>query len=159
MQRLRNTAIWAAVPSHTSRAVSVLRNLRCQKKPSVFACLSKLARKINSAAWWSSPRACPSKTLPAICDIWLGKRTVPVYAVAKEVSALQRWPRSRSGRAEDRSTTKCGEKFLSGHLSVVCLDVFSPSRSNNRLGLLSEYSKLTCFAKERATWFLGGEID
>ena len=27
---------------------------------------------------------------PAICDIWLGKRTVPVLAVAKEVAALQR---------------------------------------------------------------------
>ena len=36
---------------------------------------------------------------------------------------------------------------------------FFPSRSNNRLGLLSECSKLTCFAKEKATWFLGGEID
>ena len=38
------TAIWAAIPTHTSRAVSVLRNSRCQKKPSVFACLSKFAR-------------------------------------------------------------------------------------------------------------------
>ena len=36
-------------------------------------------------------------TWPAICDIWLGKRTVPVLAVAEEVAALQRWPRSRSG--------------------------------------------------------------
>ena len=36
---------------------------------------------------------------------------------------------------------------------------FFLSRSNNRLGLLIECSKLTCFAREKATWFLGGEID
>ena len=36
----KGTAIWAAIPTHASRAVSVLRNSRCPKKPSVFACLS-----------------------------------------------------------------------------------------------------------------------
>ena len=35
---------------------------------------------------------------------------------------------------------------------------FFPSRSNNRPGLLIECSKLTCFAREKATWF-DGEID
>ena len=44
------TAIGAAIPTQTSRALSVLRNSRCQKKPSVVACLSKFTRKINSAA-------------------------------------------------------------------------------------------------------------
>ena len=68
-------------------------------------------------------------------------------------------PRSRSGRAQDRSTTNCGETFcLVICLSFVWMFLF-PSRSNNRLGRLSECSKLTCFAKEKATWFLGGEID
>ena len=88
-----------------------------------------------------------------------GKRTVPVLSVAKEVAALQRWPRSRFGRAEDRSTTNCGETFcLAICLSFVWM-FFFPSRSNNRLGLHIECSKLTCFAREKATRFLGGEID
>ena len=34
-----------------------------------------------------------------------------------------------------------------------------PSRSINRLGLLIECSRLTCFAREKAAWFGGGEID
>ena len=75
------------------------------------------------------------------------------------VTALQRWLRSRSGRAEDRSTTNCRETFC----LVICLSFvwmfFFPSRSKNRLGLLIECLKLTCFAREKATWFLGGEID
>ena len=57
------------------------------------------------------------------------------------------------GQAEDRSTTNCGESFC----LVICLSIvwlfFFPYRSNNRIGLLSECSKLTCFAKEEATWF------
>ena len=57
-----STSIWTAIPTHTSRAVSVLRTSRCWKKPSVFACLGKLGCKINSAAWWSSSRACTSKS-------------------------------------------------------------------------------------------------
>ena len=71
---------------------------------------------------------CNTGTWPAICDIWLGKSTVPVLAVAKEVAALQRSSRSRSGRtaAEDRSTANCGETFCLVILSVVCLDVFLP---------------------------------
>ena len=98
---------------------------------------------------------------PAICDIWLDKRTVPVLAVAKEVAALQRWPRSRSGRAEDRSTTNCGETFC----LVICLSFvwmfFFPSRNNNRLGLLTECSKLTCFAREKrhGSWAERSTID
>ena len=76
-----------------------------------------------------------------------------------KVAALQRWPRSRSGRAEDRSTTTCGETFcLVICLSFVWMFLF-PSRSKNRQGLLIECSKLTCFAREKATWFLGGDID
>ena len=100
-----------------------------------------------------------SHAWPAICDIWLGKRTVAVLAVAKEVAALQRWPRSRSERAEDRPTTNCRETFC----LVICLSFvwmfFFPSQSNNRLGLLIECSKLTSFTREKATWFLGREID
>ena len=32
----------------------------------------------------------PRPPWPAICDIWLGKRMVPLCVVAKEVAALQR---------------------------------------------------------------------
>ena len=71
--RFSPTAIWAAIPTHTSRAVSVLRNSRCWKKPSVFACLSTFARKINSASWWSSPRACPSKIRTKSTMVWKEK--------------------------------------------------------------------------------------
>ena len=59
----------------------------------------------------------------------------------------------------DRSTTNCRETFC----LVMCLSFvwmfFFPSRSNNRLGLLIECTKLTCFAREKATWILSGEID
>ena len=68
-----NTAIWAAIPTHTSRAVSVLCNSRCWKKPSAFACLSTFARKISSASWWSSPRACPSKIRTKSTMVWKEK--------------------------------------------------------------------------------------
>ena len=67
------TANWAAIPTHTSRVVSVLHNSRCWKKPSVFACLSTFARKINTAAWWSSPRACPSKIRTKSTMVWKEK--------------------------------------------------------------------------------------
>ena len=109
--------------------------------------------------WNTQVHGISKKTWPAICDIWLGRRRAPVLAVAKEVAALQRWPRSRSGRAEDRSTTNCRETFC----LVICLlfvwMFFFPSRSNNRLGLLIECSKLSCFVRENLTWFLGEEID
>ena len=69
--------------------------------------------------------------------------------LVRKVAALQRWTRSRSGRAEDRSATNCGKTF--------CLDIcmsfvsmfFFPCRRNNRLGRLIECSKLTCFAREK----------
>ena len=70
----------------------------------------------------------------AICVIWLGKSTLPVLAVAKEVAALQRWRWPRSGRtaAEDRSTTNCGESFcLVIWLSFVWM-FFFPFPSNNK---------------------------
>ena len=103
----------------------------------------------------------PPTTWPAICDFWLGKWMVPVLTVAKEVAALQRWPRSRSGRAEDRSTTNCGETFC----LVICLSFvwmfFFPSRSNNRLVLLIECSKLTSIAREKrhGSWAERSMID
>ena len=67
------TSIWVAIPTHTSRAVSVLHNSRCWKKPSVFACLSKFWRKITSAAWWSSPRASTSKIRAKSTIVWKEK--------------------------------------------------------------------------------------
>ena len=67
------TAILAAILTHTSVAVSVLRISRCWKEPSIFACLSTFVRKINSAAWWSSPRACPSKIRTKSTMVWKEK--------------------------------------------------------------------------------------
>ena len=74
-----NFALRFELPSlhilHHQCAVSVLRISHCQKKPSVFACLSKFAQKINSAAWWSSPRACPSKNRTKSTMVWKEKST------------------------------------------------------------------------------------
>ena len=81
------TAIWAAIPTHTSRAVSVLHNSRCSKKPSVFACLSTCVRKINSASWWSGPRACPSKIRTKSTTVWKEKSTFLVRAANAPVRA------------------------------------------------------------------------
>ena len=66
------------------------------------------------------------RSWPAICDIWLGKRTIPVLAVAKEsrgAAALAAIAiRASWGPIKD----ELWRNFLSGHLSVVCLDVFLP---------------------------------
>ena len=97
---------------------------------------------------------------PAICDIWLGKRTVPVLAVAKEVAALQHWPRDRDLGELRTDRRRTAEKlFVWSFVSYLFFMFFFPSRSNNRLGLLIECSKLTYFAREKAMWFLGEEID
>ena len=111
--------------------------------------------------YYQTSKAYPTLSIswPAICDIWLGKSTVPVPAVAKEVAALQRWLRSRSGRTRtDRRRT--AEKLFVW--SFVCR--FSGCFSSLfevtiGLRLLIECSNLTCFAKEKAAWLLGGEID
>ena len=59
-------------------------------------------------------------------------------------------------RTDRRRTAE--KLFVWSCLSFVWI-FFFPPRSNNRLGLLIECSKLTCFAREKATWFLGREID
>ena len=65
----------------------VLRNSRCWKKPSVFACLSTFARKINSASWWSSPRACPRKIRTKSTMVRKEKSTFLVRAANAPVRA------------------------------------------------------------------------
>ena len=90
---------------------------------------------------------------PAICYIWLGKRTVPVYLLLQRKSR-----RCIAGRDRD-----LGELSLTGSIDddlqktfclVICLSFvwrfFFPSRSNNRLAVLIECSKLTCFAKKKS---------
>ena len=89
-------------------------------------------------------------TWPAISDIWLGIRTVPVLSVAKEsrgASQIAHWPRSartqagRCGLTDRRSSVK---KFL----SFVRLLMFpSLLEEITGQGMPVECSKLTCFAK------------
>ena len=63
---------------------------------------------------------------PAKCDVWLGKRTEPVLAVPKlscgaaALAAIAIW--ASWGPIDDERR----RNFLSGHLFVVCLDVFLP---------------------------------
>ena len=89
-------------------------------------------------------------TWPAISDIWLGIRTVPVPSVAKEsrgASQIAHWPRSartqagRCGPTDRRSSVK---KLL----SFVRLLMF-PSLLEEITGhwMPVECSKLTCFVK------------
>ena len=90
------------------------------------------------------------KAWPAISDIWLGIRTVPVLSVAKEsrgASQIAHWPRSartqagRCGLTDRRSSVK---KLL----SFVRLLMFpSLLEEITGHGMPVECSKLTCFAK------------
>ena len=61
--------------------------------------------------------ATPVQAWPAICEIWLGWSTVPVLAVAKDRD---------KGELQLQLRTDRRKIFLSGHLPVVCLDVFLP---------------------------------
>ena len=91
-----------------------------------------------------------TKTWPAISDIWLGIRTVPVLSVAKEsrgASQIAHWPRSartqacRCGLTDRRSS---GKKLL----SFVRLLMFpSLLEEITGHGMPVECSKLTGFAK------------
>ena len=81
------------------------------------------------------PQKCFTPTWPAIPDIWLGIRTVPVLSVAKEsrgASQIAHWPRSartqagRCGLTDRRSSVK---KLLS---FCPFVDVSVSSRRNHR---------------------------
>ena len=87
---------------------------------------------------------------PAISDIWLGIRTVPVLSVAKEsrgASQIAHWPwsaRTQAGRC-GLTDRRSSVKIL---LSFVRLLMFpSLLEEITRHGMPVECSKLTCFAK------------
>ena len=91
-------------------------------------------------------------TWPAISDIWLGIRTVPVLSVAKEsrgASQIAHWPRSartqlQAGRCGLTDRRSSGKKLL----SFVRLLMFpSLLEEFTGHGMPVECSKLTCFAK------------
>ena len=93
---------------------------------------------------------CIGVSWPAISDIWLGIRTVPVLSVAEEsrgASQIAHWPRSartqagRCGLTDRRSSVK---KLLS---FVRLLMVPSLLEEITGHGMPVECSKLTCFAK------------
>ena len=73
----------------------------------------------------------------------------------------QRRPRSRSGRTEDCLTAWRTEEKLFVWSFVCRLPGWFSSLVEViiGLGLHIQCSKLTCFAKEKVTWFLGGEND
>ena len=92
------------------------------------------------------------KAWPAISDIWLGIRTVPVLSVAKEsrgASQIAHWPRSartQAGRCGLTDRRSSGKKLL----SFVRLLMFpSLLEEFTGHGMPVECSKLTCFAKVR----------
>ena len=92
-----------------------------------------------------------SGSWPAISDIWLGIRTVPVLSVAKEsrgASQIAHWPRS----ARTHSAGRCGltdrRSSVKKLLSFVRLLMFpSLLEEITGHGMPVECSKLTCFAK------------
>ena len=99
---------------------------------------------------------------PAICDILLGIRTVPVLSVAKEsrgASQIAHWPRSartqagQCGLTDRRSSVK---KLL----SFVRLLMFpSLLEEITGHGMPVECSKLACFAKVKIRHGPSSEID
>ena len=87
---------------------------------------------------------------PAISDIWLGIRTVPVLSVAKEsrgASQIAHWPRSartqagRCGLTDRRSSVKKLSSFVRLLMFPSLLEEITGH------GMPVECSKLTCFAK------------
>ena len=100
---------------------------------------------------------------PAISDIWLGVRTVPVLSVAKLVAAPARSPtgprsvRTQAGRCGLTDRRSSVKKIL----SFVCLLMFPFLLEEiTGQGMPVECSKLTCSAKvKKSAWFPSSEID
>ena len=100
---------------------------------------------------------------PAISDIWLGIRTVPVLSVAKEsrgVSQIAHWPRSartqagRCGLTDRRSSVK---KLLS---FCPFVDVSFSSGRNHRAWDACRVFKADVFRESKnSAWFPSSEID
>ena len=102
---------------------------------------------------------------PAISDIWLGVRTVPLLSVAKEVAAPARSPTGRgapetgrSTRRTDWSTIECQETFE----FCLCVDVhvsFS-SKINHRARDAYRVLKADVLRESKnSAWFPSCEID
>ena len=92
-----------------------------------------------------------NSTCPAISDIWLGVRTVPVLSVAKEVAAPARSP-TGCGASARTHAGRCGltdrRSSVKKLFSFVCLlMVPSPLEKITGQEMPVECSKLTCFAK------------
>ena len=117
--RSKYEALWFELPSlhilHGGGGGSGLCNSRCWKKPSVFACLSTFARKINSGSWRSSPRACPSQIWTKSTMVWKEKKSTllvraanaPVRAANAPYGELHTSTNSRSSDHErGEHTTK-----------------------------------------------------
>ena len=88
---------------------------------------------------------------PAISDIWLGIRTVPVLSVAKEsrgASQIAHWPRSARAHCAGRCGLTDRRSSVKKLLSFVHLLMFpSLLEEITGHGMPVECSKLTCFVK------------
>ena len=107
-------------------------------------------KKVNTIGTDTQPVIIWVRTWPAISDIWLGVRTVPVLSVAKEsrgASQIAHWPRSartqagRCGLTDRRSSVKKLLSFVRLLMSPSLLEEITGQ------GMPAECSKLTCFAK------------
>ena len=153
--------------------MSVLRNSRCWKKPSVFACLSKFGRKITSAAWWSSPRACPSKIRAKSTLVWKeknrhfssGQRTHPMESSilrltrAVQTTSVASTPQDVSGLAVGYGNharlfvdlRPCGDRFACRVLTPLS----APSRTVLTSSKLRFWHALKGKIKEEKTFRQG----
>ena len=169
----RCAAVRFAAPSsshlHFKSLLSIFGSLRKPKKTkftpavscvySVYSFSLSLSLSLSLSAWARSRKKNHVRSAqliqanfpwPAISDIWLGIRTVPVLSVAKEsrgASQIAHLPRSartqagRCGLTDRRSSVK---KLL----SFVRLLMFpSLPEEITGHGMLVDCSKLTCFAK------------
>ena len=94
---------------------------------------------------------CASVSWPAISDIWLGIRTVPVVSVAKEsrgASQIAHWPRTAGAHCAGRCGLTDRRSSVKKLLSFVRLLMFpSLLEEITGHGMPVECSKLTCFVK------------
>ena len=113
----------------------------CSVLPDTLLTQRQDTRQLRSSCW---------RSWPAISDIWLGIRTVPVLSVAKEsrgASQIAHWPRSartqagRCGLTDRRSSGKKPLSFVRLLMFPSLLEEFTGH------GMPVECSKLTCFAK------------
>ena len=115
-------------------------------------------------AYKATRRFDPENSWPAISDIWLGIRTVPVLSVAKEsrgASQIAHWPRSaqtQAGRCGLTASRRSSVKKLLSFCPFV--DVSVSSRRNHRAWDACRVFKADVLRESKnSAWFPSSEID